>query len=129
MIDNIFKEMLEEYKKVVQIPFEEYKEQTKKDKKEVFQFMVHKMANDDIKLFESLEKSNEYIEMIEEELERQKEIIRQLDIKNLELTTIIKEVREYIEYQLENLDFEEDTKAKMLGAMVLVLLDKVGDEK
>ena len=37
---------------------------------------------------------------------------------------IIKEVREYIEYQLENLDFEEDTKAKMLGAMVLVLLDK-----
>ena len=30
------------------------------------------------------------------EIERQKEIIRQLDIKNLELTTIIKEVREYV---------------------------------
>lgn len=45
---------------------------------------------------------------LQEEIERQKEIIRQLDIKNLELTTIIKEVREYIEYQLENLDFEED---------------------
>ena len=40
------------------------------------------------------------------------------------LHSIIKEVREYIEYQLENLDFEEDTKAKMLGAMALVLLDK-----
>lgn len=44
--------------------------------------------------------------------------------ENEKLHSIIKEVREYIEYQLENLDFEEDTKAKMLGAMVLVLLDK-----
>lgn len=41
-----------------------------------------------------------------------------------ELENIIKEVREYIEYQLEHLDFEKDTKAKMLGAMVLVMLDK-----
>ena len=82
MSDNIFKEMLKEYKKVVQIPFEEYKEKTKKDKKEVFQFMVHKMANDDIKLYESLETSKEYIDMIEEELEKYK--------------AIIKEVREYI---------------------------------
>lgn len=49
-------------------------------------------------------------EILQEEIER--------------LNSIIKEVREYIEYQLENLDFEEDTKAKMLGAMVLVLLDK-----
>lgn len=51
-----------------------------------------------------------------EKVEMKKEIER--------LRSIIKEVREYIEYQLENLDFEEDTKAKMLGTMVLVLLDK-----
>ena len=37
---------------------------------------------------------------------------------------IIKEVREYIKYQLAHLDFGKDTKAKMLGAMVLVMLDK-----
>ena len=128
MIDNIFKKMLEEYKKVVQIPFEEYKEQTKKDKKEVFQFMVHKMANDDIKLFESLEKSNEYIEMIEEEIERQKEIIRQLDIKNLELTTIIKEVREYIDGNLENtsqtLRFDENKSYNTALLELKEILDK-----
>lgn len=79
MSDNTFKEMLEEYKKVVQIPFEEYKEQTKKDKKELFQFMVHKMANDDIKLFESLEISKEYIELLEEETERLNNIINEFD--------------------------------------------------
>lgn len=82
MSDNTLKRMIKEYKKLVQIPFEEYKEKTKKDKKEDFQFMVHKMANEDIKLFESLEISNEYTEMIEEELEKYK--------------SIIKEVREYI---------------------------------
>lgn len=83
MSDNTLKRMIKEYKKLVQIPFEEYKEKTKKDKKEDFQFMVHKMANEYIKLFESLEISNEYTEMIEEELEKYK--------------AIIKEVREYIE--------------------------------
>lgn len=36
------------------------------------------------------------VQSLNREIERQKEIIRQLDIKNLELTTIIKEVREYI---------------------------------
>jgi len=40
------------------------------------------------------------------------------------LKSIIKEVREYIIYQLDNMDFEKDTKAKMFGAMILVLLDK-----
>lgn len=90
MSDNTLKRMIKEYKKLVQIPFEEYKEKTKKDKKEDFQFMVHKMANEDIKLFESLEISNEYTEMIEEELEKYK--------------SIIKEVREYIE------DLAEDTE-------------------
>ena len=94
MSDNIFKEMLKEYKKVVQIPFEEYKEKKKKDKKEVFQFMVHKMANDDIKLYESLETSKEYIDMIEEELEKYK--------------AIIKEVRECINhYAIENEDYSK----------------------
>ena len=38
---------------------------------------------------------NELYDDATEEIERQKEIIRQLDIKNLELTTIIKEVREW----------------------------------
>ena len=52
------------------------------------------------------------------------EEIRKLKSQLQQKENIIKEVREYIEYQLENLDFEEDTKAKMLGAMVLVLLDK-----
>ena len=50
--------------------------------------------------------------------------LEDFSIAYYELLEVIKEVREYIEYQLENLDFEEDTKAKMLGAMVLVLLDK-----
>lgn len=50
--------------------------------------------------------------------------LEDFSIAYYELLDVIKEVREYIEYQLESLDFEEDTKAKMLGAMVLVLLDK-----
>ena len=41
------------------------------------------------------------VQSLNREIERQKEIIRQLDIKNLELTTIIKEVREYIEENQE----------------------------
>lgn len=126
MSNNTLKGMIKEYKKLVQIPFEEYKEKTKKDKKEEFQFMVHKMANEDIKLFESLEKSNEYIEMIEEEIERQKEIIRQLDIKNLELTTIIKEVREYIgiDEKLRKLCTNYDVN----GINILEILDKADKE-
>lgn len=49
-------------------------------------------------LFESsyLSIMSEENDRIRKEIERQKEIIRQLDIKNLELTTIIKEVREKI---------------------------------
>ena len=60
------------------------------------------------------------------EIERQKIIIRQLDIKNLELSTIIKEVREYIKDNFLNLDgsiWHEDMKK------ILEILDKVGDEK
>lgn len=47
-----------------------------------------------------------------------------LEQKLKQKDNIIKEVREYIKYQLEHLDFEKDTKAKILGAMVLVMLDK-----
>lgn len=61
---------------------------------------------------------------VENFIEYQVQLIDSLDKEIERLNSIIKEVREYIEYQLENLDFEEDTKAKMLGAMVLVLLDK-----
>ena len=41
---------------------------------------------------------------------------------NQELRERIKETIEYLEYQLSQLDFYEDTKAKMLGSMVIVLL-------
>jgi serine protease inhibitor len=86
-------------------------------------------ANKD--LSKEIERLNNIIEEQDKELELEKKS-RQLltdDLANvcemsLKKDNIIKEVREYIEYQLENLDFEEDTKAKMLGAMVLVLLDK-----
>ena len=116
MSDNIFKEMLKEYKKVVQIPFEEYKEIKKKDKKEVFQFMVHKMANDDIKLYESLETSKEYIDMIEEELEKYK--------------SIIKEVREYIEKELDIEKICRQEKSLTICKKgLLEILDKVGSGK
>ena len=71
------------------------------------------------------------IDTKDKEIERLKDDNKYLNKVNIELSSeknrlnsIIKEVREYIEYQLENLDFEEDTKAKMLGTMVLVLLDK-----
>lgn len=50
------------------------------------------------KLKELLENDKKIIEENYKEIERQKEIIRQLDIKNLELEIIIKEVREYITY-------------------------------
>lgn len=107
MSDNIFKVMIEEYKKVVQIPFEEYKEKTKKDKKEVFQFMVHRMANEDIKLFESLEKSNEYIEMIEEELEKYKAIIKEVrELLNQEWYSVLR--KETIRKVREILDKEKE---------------------
>ncbi len=66
----------------------------------------------------------ERCEYLQRSCERKENSIMELEIENADLESIIKEVREYIEYQLENLDFEEDTKAKMLGAMVLVLLDK-----
>ena len=41
---------------------------------------------------------------------------------NGELRKTINEAIEYLEYQIPQLDFEKDTKAKMLGSMVLVLL-------
>ncbi len=50
--------------------------------------------------------------------------VEELQNKLQQKENIIKEVREYIKYQLEHLDFEKDTKAKILGAMVLVMLDK-----
>ena len=44
--------------------------------------------------FTNIEQMAIMFDWYKEEIERQKEIIRQLDIKNLELTTIIKEVRQ-----------------------------------
>lgn len=71
-------------------------------------------------------KQSEIMVKQQNEIERQKIIIRQLDIKNLELSTIIKEVREYIKDNFLNLDgsiWHEDMKK------ILEILDKVGDEK
>lgn len=73
--DKEFSEMLNKYKKTVQISFEEYKEKTKEDSKEVFQYMVYKMANDDIKIFESLELKDKLIKLQEQKINKQKEII------------------------------------------------------
>ena len=89
------------------------------------------MSEEDYSIEEDLEETKKCLKEANEEIERlNKE--RETDIKYnkylqkelAKANSIIKEVREYIEYQLENLDFEEDAKAKMLGAMVLVLLDK-----
>lgn len=78
---------------------------------------------------------NELYDDATEEIERQKEIIRQLDIKNLELTTIIKEVREYIENDVE-VYYVLDTrlnkafdKTKKVKKDLLEILDKVDKEK
>lgn len=59
------------------------------------------------------------------EIERQKEIIRQLDIKNLELTTIIKEVRECI--KAEKVIKEGNTLEQIVKyeRNLLEILDKV----
>ena len=47
-------------------------------------------------------------------LNREREIER--------LNNIINKTIEYLEYQISQLDFYEDTKAKMLGSMTIVLL-------
>lgn len=44
------------------------------------------------------------------------------------LNNIINETIEYLKYQLENFDFYEDTKAKLLCSMVIVML-KGSDEE
>lgn len=56
-------------------------------------------------------------------LERNQDLV----IENLKLNNIIKETKEYLEYQISQLDFYEDTKAKMLGSMAIVFLK--GSEK
>lgn len=67
----------------------------------------------------SLTELNEYINAKQEEIERQKEIIRQLDIKNLELTTIIKEVRERV---------LNENKPLPSAREIIEILDKVDKE-
>lgn len=68
---------------------------------------------------------NELYDDATEEIERQKEIIRQLDIKNLELTTIIKEVREYLNNHIEQWNnVEEFINVVEEDEYILSLLDK-----
>ena len=67
-----------------------------------------------------------------EEIERQKEIIRQLDIKNLELTIKLKEVREYCknrsqyfnEARIEQYTFSREEEYSIEN--ILEILDKSG---
>ena len=74
--------------------------------------------------------SDEVEEEKDREIERQKEIIRQLDIKNLELTTIIKEVREYCinrnqyfnEARIEQYTFSREEEYSIEN--ILEILDK-----
>lgn len=78
MNEENFSKMLKKYKSVVQIPFEKYKEQTKSDTKETFQYMVYEMANEDIKIFEGLELREELIKKQEELIKKQEEEIKLL---------------------------------------------------
>lgn len=50
--------------------------------------------------------------------------IQQQNIKISKLKEIIGEVRDYLEYQLEQLDLKTEVKAKMLCIMCLSLLDE-----
>ena len=73
--------------------------------------------------------SDEVEEEKDKEIERQKEIIRQLDIKNLELITILKEVRE-LRNKISNLYYEEgyELDTPMLLKYIDEILDKVDKE-
>ena len=64
------------------------------------------------------------VQSLNREIERQKEIIRQLDIKNLDLTTIIKEVREWVyKIQQDNKKLEPIISTDELDD-ILEILDK-----
>lgn len=65
------------------------------------------------------------IPIVIEELEKAEDTIRKLQKENQQLKKQKDDVVEYIKYQLSNLDFEkdEDMKAKMLGSMILVMLE------
>ena len=79
--DKEFSLMLENYKKIVQIPFEEYQEKTKEESKENFQYMVHKMANEDIKIFENLELKDKLIKLQEQEIDKYKQVLDKIKEK------------------------------------------------
>ena len=85
--DKEFSLMLENYKKIVQIPFKEYQDLTKEEPKENFQYMVHKMANEDIKIFESLELKDKLIKLQEQEIDKYKQVIDKIK-------EVIKEVQD-----------------------------------
>lgn len=54
------------------------------------------------------------LDMAKKIAEKDKEIER--------LNNIINETKEYLEYQISQLDFYEDTKAKMLGSVAILFL-------
>lgn len=81
-------------------------------------FVIHSTAEE----FEMLSKISIYITNLQNENKNLKQINEEHRKLNGELRKTINEATEYLEYQIPQLDFEKDTKAKMLGAMVLVLL-------
>lgn len=87
--------------------------------------MKEKYSSDEIKEIELGRNNSKYLF---EEIERQKEIIRQLDIKNLELTTIIKEVREIFKDYGEKEDIVGYTMYNITGEMLLKLLEILDKE-
>lgn len=78
--------------------------------------------------------SNDYINLLPKEAKLLLSYIEQLQ-KKAELGEHYKhlysevkkqkdDVVEYIKYQLSNFDFEKDIKARMLGSMIIVMLEK-----
>ena len=70
----------------------------------------------------------DYITNLQDRIEELEQINEEHRKINGELRKTINEAIEYLKYQIPQLDFEKDMKAKMLGAMVLVLLQGKSDE-
>lgn len=94
----------------------------------------HGYEASDCQLFKKLDRHEtecllDYITNLQEELKKKNDGIKAFCDDLCETTEQLEDYKsrceeaiEYLEYQISQLDFEKDTKAKMLGAMVLVLL-------
>lgn len=84
-----------------------------------------------MEVYDELEKALKEIERLKADLQEANDNatwwqnrFKSEHMQNKELQTKIDEITEYLKNQLEYLDFEKDMKARMLGSMVLVFLDK-----